>query len=169
MQGRSRYDECKKCGMYHNLDIPCPEKGHPDFTKWKNSPDFNCSEVLYNLWSARQNIMDTNTIVLVEGAGDVWRLEERGIKNSLGMFGLDLTEQQMSILESSWCMNIVLATDNDKAGKKAVKNLEKKLSRMYNIYIPEYFSEENSSITDVGGMTSEEVDRYIGSILEKIK
>jgi DNA primase len=107
--------------------------------------------------------MDTNSIILVEGPGDVWRLEEAGIKNSVAIFGVDLTEEQLVLLGSSWCTNVIICMDNDEAGIKASENLSKTLRRMYKLYFPKLIQK------DLGESSVEEVKKLFSPILNSIK
>jgi DNA primase len=83
---------------------------------------------------------------LVEGPGDVWRLEEAGIQNSVAMFGVNLTDEQAILLECSGAMTVVLAEDNDAAGEIAINELKDQL-RGYNLKV------YKPSAKDVGEMT----------------
>jgi 5S rRNA maturation endonuclease (ribonuclease M5) len=162
MLGRTKKPKCNDCGFYHWKSEKCPDSiiDKNNSTKWKNS--FEASNHLYNMWNARDEIIKSGTAVIVEGPGDVWRLEEAGIKNSVALFGVDITEEQLGILESSWCTNIVLCLDNDEPGKAATKVLQGRLRRMYRIYVPSIKSE------DVGSMTKEEIKNCIFPIINEI-
>ena len=87
--------------------------------KWLNSKGFNSGACLYNYWNAKDHISETSTAILVEGQGDVWRLDEAGIYNVVGMFGCSLGGQQRLILERSGALKLVVMTDADEAGQKA--------------------------------------------------
>lgn len=165
MTARTCYPKCTSCGYYHDKNSECPSTltEQMNSSKWKHSPGFNASDCLYNLWSARQKIMDTNSIILVEGPGDVWRLEEAGIKNSVAIFGVDLTEEQLVLLGSSWCTNVIICMDNDEAGIKASENLSKTLRRMYKLYFPKLIQK------DLGESSVEEVKKIFSPILNSIK
>ncbi len=127
MTARSNYERCPKCKYYHSPDDACPANLSEQINacKWKNSPGFEASQYLYNLWFAKKHIEDSNTAIIVEGPGDVWRLHEEGIHNVVAMFGTDLTDEQLLLLECSGAMNVIVMTDNDEAGKEAAVNLKK--------------------------------------------
>jgi 5S rRNA maturation endonuclease (ribonuclease M5) len=164
MTARSMWDQCEKCSYYHNplRDCPVDIGAQINACKWKNSPGFEAAHYLYNLWFARPYIINSKTIILVEGPGDVWRLEEAGIKNSVAMFGTDLTEEQLTLIESSWAMNVVVLTDNDEAGKKAAENVKKKLQRTHRLFFP------GIKADDVGALQTDQVTDDIAPILEQI-
>ncbi len=123
--------------------------------KWLNSKGFNSGASLYNYWHAKDHISETNTVVLVEGQGDVWRLDEAGIYNVVGMFGCSLGEQQRIILERSGALNLVVMTDADEAGQKAKEKIFQQCDRMYNIQFVDLPQK------DVGDMSVEEINNYI--------
>ena len=165
MTARSMWDQCEKCSYYHNpRAIACPADigAQINACKWKNSPGFEAAHYLYNLWFARPHIIYSKTIILVEGPGDVWRLEEAGIKNSVAMFGTDLTEEQLTLIESSWAMNVVVLTDNDEAGRKAAQNVKKKLQRTHRLFFP------GIKADDVGALQTDQVTDDIAPVLEQI-
>jgi DNA primase len=118
---------------------------------------------LYNFWFAKEHILETGSVILVESPGNVWKLEENGIHNSVGLFGCSLSDRQKLILDSSGAMNIIILTDNDDAGKKAAEQIQNKCSKTYNILIPKI------SKNDIGEMTSDEITIEIKNYLEQIK
>ena len=132
--GRSIHDKCPNCSAYHNLDSPCPlHENKWKYCKWRHSKGFHGGGWLYNLWFAHKHILKTGCAVLVESPGNVWRLEEAGIHNSLGMFGTALSEGQLDSLHKCGAHNIVLIFDNDDAGKEAVIKTTEALDKLYNV------------------------------------
>ena len=123
--------------------------------KWLNSKGFNSGASLYNYWHAKNHISETNTVILVEGQGDVWRLDEAGIYNVVGMFGCSLGEQQRIILERSGALNLVVMTDADEAGQKAKEKISQQCDRMYNVKFVDLPQK------DVGDMSVEEINTHI--------
>lgn len=161
--GRSIYEKCLECKCHHKPDTECPI---PDdrwkYSKWKHNMDFKSQNHLYNLWFAKDYILTTSTVVVVESPGNVWKLEENGIHNSVAIFGSSLSDRQKILLDSSGAMNIVILTDNDDAGKKAAEQIKQKCQNTYRIFIPEITK------ADVGEMTTEEINQQIKPILESI-
>ena len=88
---------------------------------------------MYNYWNAKEHIKRTGVAILVEGQGDVWRLDEAGYYNACGMFGCELSEEQMVILEKSGAMTLWVLTDSDKAGIEAREKIRKRCARLYNV------------------------------------
>jgi 5S rRNA maturation endonuclease (ribonuclease M5) len=120
--------------------------------KWFNSKGFKKALYLYGVSVTMPYIKQTNTVVLVEGQGDVWRLYEAGIKNCAGIFGSDLSEDQLVALEEMEIFNIVILTDTDEAGEKAAEGIKNKGGRRFNYYRPKI------SKKDIGEMTIEEIN-----------
>lgn len=117
---------------HHEFMVGCvgrTETGHPD--RWINF-GFEAKNYLYNYWFARNFIKESKTVILVEGAKDVLRLEEYEIHNSVGCFGAHLTDGQQIILERSGAMNIITMYDPDEAGNEA-RNQVERLKRFFNI------------------------------------
>ena len=123
--------------------------------KWLNSKGFNSGASLYNYWHAKDHILESNTAILVEGQGDVWRLDEAGIYNVVGMFGCSLGEQQRLILERSGALKLVVITDADEAGELAREKIAAQCERMYNIQFVDLPQK------DVGDMSVEEINSHI--------
>ena len=133
------------------------------YSKWKHSADFKSQNHLYNFWFARKHILNSGIAIIVESPGNVWRLEENGIHNSVAMFGSSLSDRQKILLDSSGAMSLVILTDNDDAGRKAAEQIQQKCQNTYRIFVPKI------SKSDVGEMTSEEINTeiktYIGNII----
>lgn len=163
MLGRTSLKKCPKCGYYHAGKCPITTKEKMDSSKWKNSPGFEAACFLYNLWFARKYIMEQDTIIITEGPGDIWRLEEAGVHNGVAVFGTDVTEEQIALIESSWCMNIIVCFDNDKAGKKAKEAIKKRFEKTHRLFFPEI------EANDLGDLSTEQIKKTIFPIMEKIK
>lgn len=161
--GRSVFEKCENCKSHHNPANMCPEpKDRYKYSKWKHNFDFKSQENLYNYWFAKDHIKSTGTVILVEGPGNVWKLEENGIHNSVAMFGSVLSDKQKLLLDLTGAMTIVILTDNDSAGETARKQIINKCSKTYRIFSPKI------SKADVGEMTNEEVKIEIKDYLRKI-
>lgn len=89
---------------------------------------------LYNLWRAKPYIYRSNCVVLVEGAPDVWRLEEAGIHNAVALMGAEVTDIQRSRLECLAVTSIVVAVDMDEAGRRAADVIRQRCGYIANIF-----------------------------------
>lgn len=161
--GRSIFEKCSECNSYHNPNNKCPsQEDRWMFPKWKHSADFKSQNSLYNFWFAKDHILKSHTAIIVESPGNVWRLEENGIHNSVAMFGSSLSDKQKILLDSSGAMSLVVLTDNDDAGQKAADQIKSKCQNTYRIFVPKI------SKQDVGEMTKEEIDTQIKQYIENI-
>ena len=162
--GRSIFDKCDNCKAYHNQSYKCPDKNNQwKYSKWKHSFNFKSQACLYNYWFAKKYIQETGKVILVESPGNVWRLEENGIHNSVAMFGSNLSDKQLSLLDAAGAMTIIVLTDNDQAGKDAQKTILNKCQKTHRIFSPKITK------NDVGDMTKDEIQTEIIDYLRKIK
>jgi DNA primase len=75
----------------------------------------------------------TNSVILVESPGNIWKLVENGINNCVASFGTSFSDCQEMLLTLCGITTIYLLTDNDQAGKNFAQRLDKSLNRRYNI------------------------------------
>ena len=129
--------------------------------KWLHSSGFK-KNVLYGLNIAHKYILETQSVILVEGQGDVWRMHEAGYKNCVGIFGSSINDEQLLLLEQSGALNLIILTDSDGAGNKAHLQIMKKCGRRFNYHRPEI------STKDVGEMTIEQLQTELLPQLEGI-
>lgn len=90
--------------------------------KYVNTPEtpiFTKGRILYALNFARKRIRETDQIVLCEGQMDAIAFHRAGIENAAAPQGTAFTQEQASMLKRH-AKNIVLALDNDDAGRNAV-------------------------------------------------
>lgn len=111
----------------------------------------NKSFLLYNHHRALQSIQETNTVFLVEGQGDVWRLYEAGIINAVGIFGKTISKEQENKINSMPITHIVVLTDNDQAGREAKMQIQRQFGRLYRLSFPTFKKK------DIGEMSAEEI------------
>ena len=160
--GRSTFTKCENCKSYHSKESSCPKEEYLwQYSKWKHNKGFKTQEHLYNYWFAKEHIEKSKSVILVESPGNVWRLEESGIHNSVAIFGSVLQEKQKLLLDISGAMTIYLLMDNDEAGKQAEQKIYDKCYKTYNI------SKIDIDHTDVAEMTIEEVKQIIAPQIQE--
>jgi len=158
--GRSIFDKCEQCKAYHSTEDGCPTDDKKwQYSKWRHNYGFLTQHHLYNIWFAKKFIIEYGSVILVESPGNVWKLEEAGIHNSVAIFGSTLSDRQKILLDGSGAMTIITIMDNDEAGKKAAKNIHDKCKNTYNIKNIEI------SASDIGDMSIEEINQQIKAIL----
>ena len=159
--GRSIYDKCNICKSYHDINN-CPSDYESWLhSKWRHNKDFKTQEHLYNMWFAKDFIKSSKTAIIVESPGNVWRLEEAGIHNSVALFGTNLSPKQKMLLDMSGAMSIITIMDNDTPGQEAAKTIIEKCNKIYNtknIIVPK---------NDIAEMTVEEIRSLILPQLEE--
>lgn len=158
--GRSVYEKCPKCCNYHNETFSCQTD---TITKWKHSANFNADNYLYNWWNAKEFIKATGVVILVESPANVWRLEEAGILNSVGMFGAYLKSRQKYLLDTSGALSILYIRDQDEAGLAGATHLKELCSRTYRLYFPDI------SANDIAEMSTDSITEEIRPIFDKVK
>lgn len=158
--GRSLFEKCHKCGSYHDPNTHCPNQEDKwRYSKWKHSSGFLSQNHLYNFWFAKKHILESSKVILVESPGNVWKLEEAGIHNSVGLFGSNLSDRQKILLDGSGAMTIITIMDNDEAGTNAAQSIFDKCKNTYNIV------NIKISKNDIGDMNSEEINTEIKSLI----
>jgi DNA primase len=90
--------------------------------KYVNTADgelYHKREVLFGIDLARAHAAKSGRMLLVEGYTDVLALHQAGLRNSVGIMGTSLTEEQIAELQR--VVNVVeLCLDADRAGQDAV-------------------------------------------------
>jgi 5S rRNA maturation endonuclease (ribonuclease M5) len=161
---RSIHEQCQKCKLYHNPEDKCPQKKEAkNYAKWTTTPGLTTTDLLYNYWNAKPEITKTKTAILVEGAGDVWRLDEAGFTNAVALLTSGISYGQSTQLLHAGAMNVVVLTDADEAGRRAATEIYNYLNREFYVYAPLL------SKKDVGEMSVDEVKVEVGAIFEKLR
>lgn len=103
--------------------------------KWKYSYGFKSGSNLYGLWLALPEIQRTSRIILVEGMMDVAKLHEMCYTNTCGLFGVNITGNQIEILNRLGVMNVDFLLDGDEAGELAGKRNYEKCKDYFNVRV----------------------------------
>ena len=151
---RSYYDECPKCGFYHNPYQTCVRKDdkYSHFKKrWIHKKGTQINKTFYGI-----NKVDHNErkIILVEGISCVWKLYEYGI-NGIGCFGTNFNKNRAELLKNIGITHLILAMDSDEAGNKFQKKIMKDYNKIFKIY-PILLPEK-----DITEMNDEQIKQYI--------
>lgn len=154
--GRSILDQCEKCKVWH--EGICPDlqyRSSARYAKWRHTENFDAENHLFNIWNAKEFVKKTESVVIVEGPLDCFKLVEAGIKNCVALFGVNLSDSQSIYLESSGAHTISLLLDKDKAGEQGIFNIKQALGRSFKIKIPELNKK------DPGEMSSQEIHEVL--------
>ncbi len=154
--GRSINPLCETCECYHIGK--CPSEDYRNlYSKWRHSKGFAKSAHLFNMWYAQPYIKQSKTIILVESVGNVMKLEESGIHNSLGLFGNSLSDAQLFLIEQTGATKLRIALDNDEAGEIGKKKIEQKCSRDYKLE----FIDLPSGVNDIAELLSTQIKELL--------
>jgi len=114
--------------------------------KYINTPEtrvYSKSKNIYRIHQAKNHIVKSDEVLIVEGYTDVMALYQSGILNAVASLGTALTSDQIKIL-GRFTKNIVLVFDSDQAGINAsLKGIER--LKEYNERLDLYF-ESNLNI-----------------------
>lgn len=79
-------------------------------------------------------IISRGEIILCEGIGCVLKLASCNIWNTISLFGINISSQQISFLIGKSPLKIIIATNNEKSGigNAAAQKIKEKLSRFFN-------------------------------------
>ena len=124
-------------------------------TKYIWSKGFRKLQHLYNYHNALESVVQLNTLFLVEGQGDVWRLWECGVKNVVGLFGSEVSEAQKRLLLSSGVTQLIVLTDNDQAGRESKIKIKREMGRLFKLIFPKM------SNKDLGDMSKDKIQEQI--------
>ena len=151
---RSEYPACEQCCKHHRKDATCG-KGEPKWTTMAGFPKGSC---VYNLAHALHT--DSRAVIVTEGPGDVWKVEEAG-GVAVAVLGVDLTGEQVKKLRALG-RPLLLAFDNDKAGRRGMMSAEDLLMTKR---IPADHHLVPNQYHDLGSMPTEAVIQWLGPSL----
>lgn len=88
--------------------------GEPKYLNSPASKIFDKSSILYGLHLAKQTIMKTGEVFIVEGQMDTISLHQAGVTNAVGISGTALTNEHIKILKR-FAKIVYLSLDADNA------------------------------------------------------
>jgi len=104
-----------------NKNTPSKSSSYIKNAKYINTPEtgiYSKSRNIYGLYISKKNIVENDSVLIVEGYTDVMALHQLGINNAVASLGTALTTEQVEIL-CRFTRNIVLVFDSDAAGVSA--------------------------------------------------
>lgn len=148
---RSTSTSCSLCNKCHDVTDPC---GRGE-SRWSFLPGFPKGDYLFNFAAGRSR---APFVLLVEGVPDVLRAAEAGIVAMCG-FGTGLSEQQVVKL-TMLNKKVVVAFDNDDAGREAGRNL---MPALHEAGLRAVLKSPPSRFKDVGEMPAETVATWLAA------
>ncbi len=112
--------------------------------KWYHSKGLRKDEHLFNIDRAAKYIGETGIAILVEGPLDVLRLEQAGIKNSVALMGISMSNKQVGLLIQCGARKLLIALDNDNAGKTGAINVAERTKSFFateHVIIPDGYKD----------------------------
>ena len=100
----------------------------PKYINTKETIIFKKGNILYNYFSALEEIRRKKEIIICEGFMEVIRLYSIGVKNVVALMGTSFTNDQLEVIKKL-NVNVVLNLDNDDPGKLAAFQIGETLSK----------------------------------------
>lgn len=100
----------------------------PKYINTKETIIFKKGNVLYNYFSALEEVRRKKEIIVCEGFMEVIRLYSIGVKNVVALMGTSFTSDQLEVIKKL-NVNVVLNLDNDGPGKLAAFQIGETLSK----------------------------------------
>lgn len=100
----------------------------PKYINTKETIIFKKGNVLYNYFSALEEVRRKKEIIVCEGFMEVIRLYSIGVKNVVALMGTSFTSDQLEVIKKL-NVNVVLNLDNDAPGKLAAFQIGETLSK----------------------------------------
>lgn len=100
----------------------------PKYINTKETIIFKKGNILYNYFSALEEIRRKKEIIICEGFMEVIRLYSIGIKNVVALMGTSFTNDQLEVIKKL-NVNVILNLDNDEPGKLAAFQIGEILSK----------------------------------------
>lgn len=100
----------------------------PKYINTKETIIFKKGNVLYNYFSALEEVRRKKEIIVCEGFMEVIRLYSIGVKNVVALMGTSFTSDQLEVIKKL-NVNVVLNLDNDDPGKLAAFQIGETLSK----------------------------------------
>jgi DNA primase len=91
----------------------------PKYLNPSESLLYNKKKIWYGLWQAQKAMREHGFAYIVEGYFDVHAMHDAGMLNTVAPCGTGIDLQQLQFLKR-YCNHLVLATDGDAAGQKAM-------------------------------------------------
>lgn len=103
------------------------------YDRWSNHGEFLKTKILYNLCYSKIHARKLNTMILVEGPFDGFKLQESGVRNWCALLGTSFDDYQAQLLIKNGINNLVLAFDPDKAGDHLAAVISEQFKHILNI------------------------------------
>lgn len=132
------------------------ERKEKKLSKYKNTV-FNKGNHLFGLFEAKEAILQSGFVYIVEGQFDVIKAHERGLKNIVALGNSNMSPYQVALL-SRYTDTFFVVLDNDDAGQKGRKKIEEKFGdkvNIINLFLPDGYKDIDEYLkqNDVDSLT----------------
>jgi DNA primase len=118
------------------------ERKKKKIAKYKNTV-FSKRNYLFGLYENKKEILDKNSVYIVEGQFDVIKAVENNMKNVVALSNSNMSDIQFSLIKR-YTNTIFLLLDNDEAGEKGRQKILYKFgdyADIQNIYLPKEYKD----------------------------
>ena len=145
----------------------------PKYWHSKTTHIFKKDELLYGLYQAREAIIETKSVFIVEGNIDVIRAHQYGFTNTIALSGTVIHDKQINQLKSI-CKNYYIILEDDVMERLSKGKKESPLDKMYNTIMSNNPYANVKIIKLYQGNTKCDLDDFLinngkGAFLGKIK
>lgn len=112
-------------------------------SKYKYTINYDKSNNVFGLFENKKNILEKDTVYIVEGQIDVIKAMEFNYDNIVAIGGSSMSAYQFSLI-TRYTNNLILLLDNDDAGEKGRKMIADKFGsycNIFNFYLPEQYKD----------------------------
>lgn len=91
--------------------------------KYVNNPEtalYHKSKILFGYDTAKKKMMETKSVVVVEGQMDLCMSYQAGVLNTVAVSGTAFTDEHINLIKR-FCDTVILSFDRDQAGQNALK------------------------------------------------
>ena len=91
--------------------------------KYVNTPEtslYHKSKILFGYDTAKKKMMETKSVVVVEGQMDLCMSYQAGVHNTVAVSGTAFTDEHIHLIKR-FCDTVILSFDTDNAGQNALK------------------------------------------------
>lgn len=159
---RSHFNVCEKCNYYHNPYQDCIKEDYKYknlYRKWLHKAGMKKTLTLYNINRLANSKL--RKVILVEGPSCVWRMHIYNIL-SVATLGAQVERSQVNLLKNIGIKDIILASDNDDAGKNFKMKFIRSYNSDFNIHLV------NLTAKDISEMNNNDIENNIVRKWEKI-
>lgn len=122
------YDQYQNLLGFAGRSIPSHQLDGPKYINPSTTSLFEKSNILYNLYNARNSEKSKKEIYIVEGYMDAISMSRNGYGNTVALMGTALTKNHIEILSRIKDKEFIFVLDGDRAGQESMHKIYKQLA-----------------------------------------